>query len=44
VTPLGPLLFFAGIQAALETLPPGCTMNRWYLDDVVFMGSMVEVE
>jgi len=42
--PLGPFLFSAGIQAALEALPPGFTMHSWYLDDGVFMGSVVEVE
>jgi len=42
--PLGTFLFAAGIHAALEALPPGGTMPRWYLDDGVFMGSVVEVE
>jgi len=42
--PLGPFLFAAGIHAALGALPPGGTMHRWYLDDGVFMGSVVEVE
>jgi len=42
--PLGPFLFAAGIHAALEALPPRGTMHRWYLDDGVFMGSVVEVE
>jgi len=42
--PLGPFLFAAGIHAALGGLPPGGTMHRWYLDDDVFMGSVVEVE
>jgi len=42
--PQGPFLFAAGIHAALEALPPGGTMHRLYLDDGVFMGSVVEVE
>jgi len=42
--PLGPFLFAAWIHAALGAMPPGGTMHRWYLDDGVFMGSMVEVE
>jgi len=42
--PLGPFLYAAGIQAALESLPPGRTMHRLYLDDGLFMGSVVEVE
>jgi len=42
--PLGPFLFAAGTHAALGALPPGGTMHRWYLDDGVFMGSVVEVE
>jgi len=42
--PLRPFLFAAGIHAALGALPPGGTMHRWYLDDGVFMGSVVEVE
>jgi len=42
--PLGPFLFAAGMHAALGALPPGGTMHRWYLDDGVFMGSVVEVE
>jgi len=37
-------LFSAGIHAALGALPPGGTMHSWYLDDGVFMGSLVEVE
>jgi len=39
--PLGPVLFAAGIHAALGALPPEGTMHRWYLDDGVFMGSVV---
>jgi len=42
--PLGPLLFAAGIQAALDALPPGGALPRWYLDEGVFMGSVAEVE
>jgi len=42
--PLVTFLFAAGIHAALEALPPWGTMHRWYLDDGVFMGSVVEVE
>jgi len=42
--PLGPFLFAADIQAALGALPPRGTMHRWYLDDGVFMGLVVEVE
>jgi len=42
--PMSPFLFATGIQAALEALPPGSTMHRWYLDDGVIMGSVVEVE
>jgi len=42
--PLGPFLFAAGIQAALDALTPGRTLNRWYLDDGVFMSSVAEVE
>jgi len=42
--PLGPFLFAAGIHAALGALPPGGTMHSWYLDDGVFMSSVVEVE
>jgi len=42
--PLGPFLFAAGIHAALGALPPWDTMHRWYPDDGVFMGSVVEVE
>jgi len=42
--PLGPFLFAVGIQAALDALPPGGALHRWYLDDGVFMGSVAEVE
>jgi len=42
--PPGPFLFAADIQAALDALPPGGTMHRWYLDGGVFMGSVVEIE
>jgi len=42
--PLGPFLFAAGVQAALDALPPGRAIHRWYLDDGVFMGSVAEVE
>jgi len=41
---LDPLLFAAGIQAALDALPPGRAHHRCYLDDEVFMGSVAEVE
>jgi len=42
--PLGPFLLAAGILAAVDALPPGGALHRWYLDDRVFMGSMAEVE
>jgi len=42
--PLGPFLSAAGIQAALDALPPGGTMHTFNLDDGVSMGSVVEVE
>ena len=42
--PLGPFLFAAGIQAALDALPPRGALHRWYLDDGVFLGSVAEVE
>jgi len=42
--PLGPFLFAAGIQAALDAVPPGGALHWWYLDDGVFMGSVAEVE
>jgi len=42
--PLGPFLFAAGIQPTLDALPPAGALHRWYLDDVVFMGSVAEVE
>jgi len=42
--PLGPFLFPAGIQAALDALPQGGALHRWYLDDGVFLGSVAEVE
>jgi len=42
--PLGPFLFAAGIQAALDALPPGGALHRWYLDEGVFMASVTEVE
>jgi len=41
---MGPFLFTAGIQAAIEAQPPGGTMHKWYLDDGVFIGSVMEVE
>jgi len=41
---LGPFLFSAGIQAALDALPPGGALHRWYLDDGVFHGSVAEAE
>jgi len=41
---LGPFHFAAGIQAALDALPQGGALHRWYLDDGVFMGSVAEVE
>jgi len=41
---LGPSIFATGIQAALDTLPPGGALHRWYLDNGVFMGSVAEVE
>jgi len=41
---LGPFLFAVGIQAALEALPPGGALQRWYLDDGVFMGSVAGVK
>jgi len=41
---LGPFLFAAGIQAAMDALPPGETLHRWYLDDELFMGSLAQVE
>jgi len=39
-----PLSVLTGIQAAIDVLPPGGTMHRWYLDDGVFMGTVVEVQ
>jgi len=42
--PLGTFLFAAGIQAAMNALPPCETLHRWYLDYGVFMGSVAEVE
>jgi len=42
--PLGPFLFAAGIQAALDALPQGGPLQRWYPDDEVFVGSVAEVE
>jgi len=42
--PLAPFLFAAGIQAALDALPQGGVLYRWYLDDGVFLGSVAEVE
>jgi len=41
---LSPYLFAVGIQAALDTLPSGRALHRWYLDDGVFMGSVAEVD
>jgi len=41
--PLGPFIFAAGIQAAMDALPPGGALHMWYLDDVMFMGSVAEV-
>jgi len=41
---LGPFLFAAGIQAALNTLPRGGALNRGYRDDGVFLCSLAEVE
>jgi len=40
---LGPFLFAAGIQADLDALTPGGSLQRLYLDDGVIMGSVVEV-
>jgi len=31
--PLGPFLFAAGIQAALDALQSGVALHRWYLDE-----------
>jgi len=42
--PLGPFPFEAGIQAALDALPQGGALHRWYLDDGFFLGSVAEVE
>jgi len=42
--PLGPFLFAAGIQTALDALQPGGALHKWYLDDGVFVGSVTEVE
>jgi len=42
--PLGPFLFAAGIQAALDALPQKGALQRWYLDDGVFLGSVAQVE
>jgi len=39
--PLGPFLFAAGIQTALDALPSGGDLQRWYLDDGILMGSEV---
>jgi len=41
---LGPFLFAAGIQTALDALPSGGALHIWYLDDGIFMGSVTEVE
>jgi len=41
---LGPFLFAAGIQAALDALPQGGALHRLYPDDGVFLGSVAEVE
>jgi len=41
---LGPFLFVAGIQAALDAVPRRGAMHRWYLDDGVFLVSVAEVE
>jgi len=35
--PLGPFPFSAGIQAALDALPPGGALHGLYLDDGVIM-------
>jgi len=42
--PLGPFLFAVGLQAAVEALPFGGALHRWYLNDGVFMGSVPEAE
>jgi len=42
--PLRPFLFAAGIQAALDALNQGGALHRWYLDNGVFLGSVVVVE
>jgi len=42
--PLGPFLFAAGIQAALDALPQWGALHRCYLDDGVFLGSVAQVE
>jgi len=41
---LGPFLFAAGIQAALDALPQRGALHRWDPDDGVFMASVAEVE
>jgi len=41
---LGPFLFAAGIHAAMDA-PPSCgALQRWYVDDGGFIGSVAEVE
>jgi len=40
----GLFLFAAGIQAALNALLPGGSLQRWNLENGVFMGSVAEVE
>jgi len=42
--PWGPFLFGVGIQAALNAMPPGGALHRWYMDDRVCMGSVAVVE
>jgi len=42
--PLGPFLSAVGLQAAVEALPSGGALHRWYRDDGVFMGSLPEAE
>jgi len=42
--PVGPFFFWAGIKAALDTMPPWGGLHRWYLDNVVLLGSVAEVE
>jgi len=42
--PFVPFIFGAGIQAALDALPPRWALHWWYLDDGVFLGSVAEFE